>query len=530
MSLDTQGSTPSISVRGTVINTVTRQPIGHALVISGDNRYAAFSDDSGGFEFQVPGSQQTQFTARKPGFFDAEDRSMFEQQNAAAHEITLSLVPESLIVGRVNLPSSNQFDRITVQVYGRHVNNGASQWGPVANAVARSNGEFRVANLRAGIYKVFTEELMDRDPVTFDPRGQAYGYPPIYYPAAGDFASAGTITLEAGKTTQIELSPVLQPYYPVRIAMTGADAQLDATISVAPQGRKGPGYELGWGEDGGIAGVLPNGVYTLEATVRQGERIASGTANIAVKGGPAVSSMTVLPNASIPVIVKDETGINSRTTILEGGFSREQKANIVLLPADDFDAMGGFLRPPRKPNDNELVLENVRPGRYWVEIDPSVGYVASATYGGTDLLNQPLVIGAGGGGSAIEVVLRAESAQLEGSVEGLPTVNAGVGSDVRAGAPAGRPVGVTAAGYVYCIPQPDSDGRFTAGVFGPDGRFVIPQLPPGGYRVLAFQGQLRQLEYRNPDAMQVYNGRGPTVRLEPGQKEQVRVPLIVSQD
>jgi hypothetical protein len=110
--------------------------------------------------------------------------------------------------------------------------------------------------------------------------------------------------------------------------------------------------------------VLPNGVYTLEATVRQGERIASGTANIAVKGGPAVSSMTVRPNASIPVIVKDETGINSRTTILEGGFSREQKANIVLLPADDFDAMGGFLRPPRKPNDNELVLENVRPGRY----------------------------------------------------------------------------------------------------------------------------------------------------------------------
>jgi hypothetical protein len=85
MSLDTQGSTPSISVRGTVINTVTRQPIGHALVISGDNRYAAFSDDSGGFEFQVPGSQQTQFTARKPGLFDAEDRSMFEQQNAAAH-------------------------------------------------------------------------------------------------------------------------------------------------------------------------------------------------------------------------------------------------------------------------------------------------------------------------------------------------------------------------------------------------------------------------------------------------------------
>ena len=52
----------------------------------------------------------------------------------------------------------------------------------------------------AGTYKIFTSELMDRDPITFDPRGQLYGYAPIYYPAATDFASASAITLEAGKT------------------------------------------------------------------------------------------------------------------------------------------------------------------------------------------------------------------------------------------------------------------------------------------------------------------------------------------
>ena len=126
-------------------------------------------------------------------------------RSAAGDDITIALVPESLIVGRVNLPSSNQSDRITVQVYKRQVRDGRAFWAPGASATTRSNGEFRIANLMAGTYKIFTSELMDRDPITFDPRGQLYGYPPIYYPAATDFASASAITLEAGKTFQVEL-------------------------------------------------------------------------------------------------------------------------------------------------------------------------------------------------------------------------------------------------------------------------------------------------------------------------------------
>jgi len=34
-----------------------------------------------------------------------------------------------------------------------------------------ANGEFRFANLRKGDYKVFHERLLDRDLLTFDPRG-----------------------------------------------------------------------------------------------------------------------------------------------------------------------------------------------------------------------------------------------------------------------------------------------------------------------------------------------------------------------
>ena len=418
-SQDAQNSNPaSNSLRGTVINSVTREPIAHALVFSADNRLAAFTDDQGRFEFQLPRMESdpnrpaegmalynvsAQLMARKPGFLDS-GMSASPPRSAAGDDITIALVPESLIVGRVNLPSSNQSDRITVQVYKRQVRDGRAFWAPGASATTRSNGEFRIANLMAGTYKIFTSELMDRDPITFDPRGQLYGYPPIYYPAATDFASASAIILEAGKTFQVELSPVLQPYYPVRIAVTNFPSQNGVDVSVALQGHKGPGYSLGYNGEG-IEGMLPNGIYTVEATLQQGQQTATGSVNVTVKDAPLThASMVVLPNGSIPVNIADEgSGERSSALFARGGFTREQKADVYLQPADDFDS-GGFasLRPPRKPNDNDYVLENVRPGRYWLKVTPYRGYVASAVAGSVDLLRQPLVVGPGGASLPID--------------------------------------------------------------------------------------------------------------------------------
>ena len=431
----------SASLRGTVINSVTREAIAHALVTTADNRFAAFTDDQGRFEFQLPREENSpngpadgpafynlsgQLMARKPGFLDS-GMSSSPPQSTAGDDVTIALVPESLIVGRVNLPSSNQSDRITVQVYSRQVRDGRAFWAPGASATTRSNGEFRIANLRAGTYKVFTSELMDRDPITFDPRGQLYGYPPIYYPAATDFASASAITLEAGKTFQVELSPVLQPYYPVRIAVTNSQAQNGVDVSVALQGHKGPGYSLGYNGEG-IEGMLPNGIYTVEATLQQGQQTATGSVNITVKGGPLTqASMVVLPNGSIPVNIIDEgSGPRASASFRQGAFTREQKAEVFLQPADDFDS-GGFasLRPPRKPNDNDYVLENVRPGRYWLKVSPYRGYVASAVAGSADLLHQPLVVGPGGASLPIEIVLRDDGAAIDGTVEGMPAAPAG---------------------------------------------------------------------------------------------------------
>jgi len=77
----------------------------------------------------------------------------------------------------------------------------------MTNAVAtNSNGEFRFAELRPGTYKVLTREWMDNDPEASVPGGQLYGYPPVYYASASDFAAASTIQLTAGQTFQADMS------------------------------------------------------------------------------------------------------------------------------------------------------------------------------------------------------------------------------------------------------------------------------------------------------------------------------------
>jgi hypothetical protein len=476
-----------------------------------------------------------QLMARKPGFIESNWQA-YQPQDALSDDTTIALVPESLIVGRVNLPSSNQSDRITVEVYKRQVRDGRPYWGPAASATTRSSGEFRIANLAAGTYKVFTDELLDRDPITFNPIGQLYGYSPIYYPAAGDFASASPIILEAGKTFQIELSPVLRPYFPVKIAIANMEGGSPMNVSVALEGHKGPGYSLGYTGDPGIEGMLPNGNYSVEATLQQGQQTATGIANITVKDASLThTSIAVVPNGSIPVTIKNELSGSGQQTVgsLTGGqFSPARKADVSLQPADDFDAEGFALRPPRKPNDNDLVLENVRPGRYWLTVEAYSGYVASAVAGSVDLLRQPLVVGPGGASLPVEVVLRDDGGSIEGTVEGTDPAAAGVrsGATIIGAATMISRIQVPTGPYVYCVPLPDSPGRFVVNRVSSEGTFQFQQLPPGVYRILAFDRQQGELEYHNADAMSVYESKGPVVRLAPGQTEQVRVTLISTKE
>jgi len=546
---DAQGPQPgSDRIHGTVINSVTHEPIGRALVFSTDNRFAMMTDGEGHFEFSFPvanGSQEIgtdvngervgvavlsrpyMLMARKPGFLE-DSHTRVANLGSGQSEVTLSLTPEALIVGHVLLPSAEASERVQVQLYLRQVRDGRAHWVNAGNmATSRANGEFRFAELRAGTYKLITREQLDRDPLTFDPRGPLYGYPPVYFPNANGFDGAAEIQLGAGKTFQANIIVARHPYYRVKIPVTNASPGSGMNVLVYAQGR-GPGYSLGYDpSEQAITGMLPDGNYTVEA-VSFGSTSATGISSLAVKGAAAEGApLSLIADASIPVSVKEEFTASDPNSGGVAGASGDalrgprSYLNVYLEPADDF----GNQRGASSGASFGLKIENVQPGRYWLRVNTSRGFVSSAKYADVDLLHEPLVVGSGGSNTPIEITMRDDGATAEGTVQGM-AASPGIGS---AQAEAGEGFRAPSA-HVYFVPLPDSPGELRETWVQPDGKFSVQQVPPGTYHVLAFDHPQQDLEYQNPEAMRPYESKGQIVRLEPGQKEQLRLDLISSSE
>jgi hypothetical protein len=552
--ITSQSGEEAATLHGTVLNSVTHEPVGRALVYSPDNRFATLTDSSGRFAFRfraretdqkavgtpavpvpaassAPPDRPSMLMARKPGFItpDGNQNVVMAQDQT---DLTIYLVPEALIVGHVNLPGSDGSDKVQVELLRRQVQDGRPHWNSVNTVTTRSDGEFRFADLQPGTYKLLTHEQLDRDPLTFDPRGQLYGYPPVYFPAANNFAAATAVQLTAGMTFQANFSPARREYYPVEIAVTNAPEGTGLNVQVfVASGEKGPGYSLGYNaEEQKIQGSLPDGTYTVEVW-SFGPTQGTGSATITVGGGPARGqSVTVVPNGGIPVNVTQEftqaqntnaAGVVSSFVSTGGTMThvRSRPANVYLEPAGEFGyGMSASLRQPKGPDDDSIFLENVQPGRYWVHVEPNRGYAASVRSGGTDLLHHPLVVPQGGSSTPIEVTLRDDSAQLEGTLDGanpnIPRVSA--------------PQAPTA--HIYLIPLPESSGHFREVWASPGEKFSALDIPPGEYRVLAFDHPRPDLEYRNDQAMIKYDSKGAVIRLLPGQKEHVRLHIISESD
>ena len=533
-----QAETQKTTISGVVVNAVTRAPVPRALVTTPDNRHATFTDSSGQFEFdmskenvdtpggpgelvRVAGSEQdrTWINARKPGFIvEGKDGTVAYP----GKEVTIALTPEALIVGRVTFSTADTTSQVTVQLFSRQTQDGLPRWTTRGSTRTNSAGEFRFADLQPGQYRLATNESLDNDPGAMLSRNQVYGFPPLYYPNAKDFASAGTIEVSAGQTVQADLSLVRQPYYNVRIPVSG-DVGNGLSITVSSEGHRGPGYSLGFNEaQHRIEGLLPNGNYVVDA-MSYGDNAASGTTTLRVAGGPAGGqALTIVPNTGIVLNVKEEfsyTHWNGSASWNVGGRAIPMHGPRVYLsadlePADDFgQAVVASLRPPLGPNDDSLVITNVPPGRYRLRLNSVRGYVAAATMGAIDLLHQPLVVTAGSPLS-VDVTLRDEFSSVEGKVTGWNP------DSVKPDDPESQNA------WIYLVPLPDSAGQFQQLGVSPNENFTLQQIVPGSYRVLAFAHPKENLPYRDPQAMKVYDTKGQVIHLAPDQKVSLQLPII----
>ena len=567
-------------LRGTVVNGITHEPIGRALVKSQDGRYATMTNERGRFEmvfkekknvppvgttagavgeanaqgnpgtamylFPRPGvipqaqpqqTQAQQTTVDRPDFVNATRPGYLEENPGGTpltrdqEEVTISLTPEARVVGHVLLADGEGALSMQVLLYRRRVQGGRTRWMQADSTQARSDGEFRFAGLGAGTYKLFSAELNDRDPVTSYPSGPQFGYPPDYYPSATDFEGGALIHIAAGEVFQATLTPERKRYYPVKIGIANSPGRLAPQIEVWKDGHPGPGFTLGYDDrDGTIAGTLPDGNYVVRVLGTSENLVMAGVTNLSVNGRPATSVATLAAGSIIDVRLTEEfensetkeelrqartvtqvpavSGFGVTTRVHPGAY-----AQVMLMSSEEFDFQRQYsAQPPSDPDADGLVIENVPAGEYRVIVNTPFGYVASIRCGDKDLLSSPLVIGGSGALPPIEVTLRDDGAQLNGSVVEIANRNHGNGA-----------VPGAIAGFVYLAPvQENAQTKMT--VVQADGSFELTQLPPGTYRVVAFEKQKADLEFWNEEAMRKYDTQVITVL--PGQKEKIQVSFV----
>jgi hypothetical protein len=521
-----------------VLNSITHEPVDRALVYSADGVYATFTDDHGHFELALTGPKAevgqsigynpTMLLVKKPGFFSGASRPGFGLVTSGEREVSLTLVPEALIVGRVKFPTAESADHVRVQLYRREVREGFAQWTPMGATETRADGEYRFAGLRAGDYKLFTREAVEQDPLTA-PNDPVFAFPPRYFAAARDFATSDAIQVRAGQSFTANFALERQRYYDVRIPVVGTEPGAPGLgVSVFAQGHRGPGFELGYSRSqAAIVGSLPNGNYTIEAS-GFGQNATTGMVNITVANAPVNGpGLAVTPNTSIEVnIHQDMTGADSGHAQPENLPPNQPAAYVSLVSAEEVPnrrSRGGQYQAQGNP----AVLGGVAPSRYWVQVQGVMGYAASVSSGGRDLLHLPLIVPYGASVPPIDVNMRYDAGEIDVTVA-RPTVQSaalakGDATNRTNLSPAfAQPEGLS----VYCVAV--GNGTMRESHSWSNGQYVLEQLAPGDYRVLAFDTP-QQFEYRNPVAMRAYESKGQVVHVAAGQKAQVRVQVIESE-
>ena len=500
------------TLSGSVINSVTGEPIRRALVqIEAGGERSAFTDGNGHFEFDDLPHGQSAVQIRKPGFFEERQLDggaslpIMAVIGPDSQPLVIKLVPESVILGTVQSASGEPIENFPLKAMTARIVDGRKKWEPAGGASTNEDGEFRIANLVPGLY--YLEAGPSWNPDDLRPlHGRREGYPALFYPGVPDVASASPLEVGPGQQVNADLRLSSVPFFQVSGRLSVPQPGSPASIWFVDRlGNPFSFVERFDGDSGRFEAVVPGGSYTLEATDWSNTGTpASAEMALNVNSDIAGIELVFEASKSLPIVVKTENTRAEQET-LRPAPGRLQLLTLHRIENDSPIGTPEYSSSIQAGQNPSLVLSNVPPGRYSVEFMANRGrYVSSAQFGSTDLLSEELTITAGAQNSAIEVTLRNEGATLVGRV------NTG---QVRLPA------------KVVLMPNVGSRVQTRSADTSPDGTFALANLPPGNYKVLAFD--LRDgLEYANPEVLERYISRAAEVTLQLNGRHKVTLDLL----
>jgi len=342
---------------------------------------------------------------------------------------------------------------------------------------------------------------------------QEEAWMPTYYPATTDRSQATAVDVTAGSTVpgiNITLGP--SPVQKIRGRVTGFSGV--ATVSLIPGAQTSTIRLLNKGAstiDGSFefSGVLP-GVYYLAGRDVTGLRSRPLPVLVGDRDVEGLS-LSLEPALTLRARVTTE-GIPSAA-----GFSG---LSATLVPRLDIMAgtLGINIGTVQLTDGNLMVFSNVPPGDYQLQLNQPVVlrdnvrengkrlYIKSIRQGSEDAMESVHV--SSDAPNVLDLVVTTETGSVEGVAIG------------RAGDPAAN---IT----VVLVPASarKRTALYQALVTGSDGKFRFQEIPPGDYKVFAWD-DIEPDAWQDADFMRPYESRGRAVRISENSKEELQLNVI----
>src|SRR6516162_3530867 len=495
----------TFTVRGTVVNSVTGEPVQRVLVgISGNRQRHILTGADGKFEFQgVPPGAIT-IGLQKPGYFPEQailarrGQPAFITVGPDQPPAVLKLIPEAVISGHVLGDGGEPVEGLPLQLIGAQVQNGRKTWNVISSTQTDDQGEFRCADLQPGRYYVFAGP--SSWPASFTPRPRVQARAQMPALGEGRPAASGYLTGHQGLNLE---------------ATNPAGRQINANFNFDAESGT---FRTQW---------LPAGRYILSAETRDNEGHGSyATLDVNLTSDVTGIHLQLIPGATIPVTFRvEKTRSDSDTAeaafrqlfTRRNGVERHgyEPARVVLTPLDNSSGKGQrqFSSQLAEGENGGIEIPGLPPGAYSVQVYANGPYyIASAHCGPVNVLGQSLTIAAGASVQPIEIVLRDDYGNLLGSVKLPATADSAM---VFAVSEAGdRPVQNTTASQP---PMPSRGGQL-------ESSFAL-QLAPGTYRVFAVRNA-DEFEYGDPDLLRKYADNGQQVTIAPNQQAKIELDVV----
>jgi hypothetical protein len=460
-----------VTVRGTVVNSVTQEPLNNAIVtlsFAGGRGGTSFvTESSGGGKFAIQGMTPGKYMimAQRDGYTKEVDGAPGAPPPQILLEIgkdlnvVVRMQPLCVISGRVTDADGDPLRGVNVMAMRYGYVAGKRVLNSMSSVMTDDRGDYRLFSLVPGKYYVRAGGN-PRGPSTYTHAINAV----TFFPGTTEVAEASTVNVSAGGEARgIDIALRMEAVFKVRGTMpAGTSVQL---TSLSPQA-------TGGSFSGGDFGNQEGHSFCARQNIVVGGADVDGV------------NLTFLPASDV-----------AGKVVWDGA------------PTGKFEGMRVRLRPPAGTRggavplaplkeDGTFVLHDVPPQLFELMINgPAASYLKSVQVGGKAMDGREVDLTKGG--NTLTVVLASDFGGVDGTVKdenGVPAVR------VRVTAiPVGRNLGR----------MDDSRFAFT----DDNGNFKIAKLAPGDYKMFAWDkvvvGAPQDPEFRKP-----YEKQGLEIRLE----------------